>query len=83
MDEVDGRIHMDETYQTKYRILLRKERDYEYVDALYWAAKSKDKKLDALSKNLTPEDMEKEVVEGTVNSIMIKLVKNSLTQKNK
>jgi hypothetical protein len=39
---------------------------------LYWSAKSKDSKLDKLSDKLRPEEFERELVEDTINGIVIK-----------
>lgn len=46
------------------------------LDGLYWSAKSKDKKLDSISAKMTPEDFETKMLEGMVNSVMIRAHKN-------
>ena len=48
------------------------QRDYNYIDALYWAVQSKDKKLSVLLKGVTPEEFADGIVEGVVNTFMVK-----------
>ncbi len=46
------------------------------LDALYWSAKSKDDKLNKIADKLRPEEFEKELLEDTVNGVLIKRVKS-------
>ncbi len=71
-DEVENAVTTDDTYQAKQRSYFRSEKNYNYIDSLYWAAKSKDKKLDVISRSIVPEEFEKEIIEGVINGITIK-----------
>lgn len=77
-DEVDNAIVLDPEYQRVRNRLLRIEKEYDYIDSLYWAVKSKDQKLNRIADSLKPEDYEKDIVEGMVNSFMIKVHKKHL-----
>ena len=44
------------------------------IDSLYWAIQSKDKKLTNLVPKVTPKEFYDELIEGTVNSFIIKKV---------
>ena len=55
--------------------LIRIEKDLEDLEVFYDAVKSKAFKLNNLSKNITPEEYEKELIEGKINNVLI-TVKN-------
>lgn len=77
-DEVDNAITLNPDWQKLQRIRLRKGKEAGYLDSLYWAIKSKEKKLDKIGEkmNLTPEEFERNLVEGKWNGIMIKVREN-------
>jgi len=54
------------------------QRDLNYIDAVYWAVQSKDKKLSVLMKGVTPEEFASGIVEGTINTFYIKKLENQL-----
>jgi len=47
-------------------------RDRDYVNTLYWSAKSKDNKLDKMTDKLRPEEFQSEILDGTINGVVIK-----------
>jgi len=47
------------------------------IDSLYWSVKSKEMKLNKVSEGITPTDFEKEILEGTVNGVLIKKMQKS------
>ena len=55
--------------------VIAAKRDLDFIDSLYWAIQSKDKKLSVLTKGVTPEELYNEIIEGTINNIVIKKVK--------
>jgi hypothetical protein len=71
-DEVEGAVVTDPRWKVKKMDLLTTERNYQYIDSLYWAAKSKDDKLNKLTHSLKPEEFEQEILEGTINGVLIK-----------
>lgn len=70
-EEVEDAVHMDEGYEQTRLKYINRQRDYEYMDAIYWSAKSKDKKLDTFSQKITPKEFEQDIVEGQVNNIYV------------
>lgn len=72
--EVEDAVILDPAYQAAQRKRLRKGKEAQYIDSLYWSVKSKEQKLNKIGErmNLTPEDFEKNVTEGTWNGILIK-----------
>jgi len=76
-DEIDDAVLLDTVVQNHYKKVIRLQKEANYMDSLYWAIKSKEMKLNRLIEgmNITPEDFEKELVEGKWNGIMIKMHK--------
>jgi len=50
----------------------------EQIEALYDAAKSKSFKLNNLSRSITPEGFEKQLVEGRINGVLISMQINTI-----
>lgn len=78
LKDVEVAVFTDPTYKVAMQIYLRKQRDFEYVDALYWSAQSKDRKLNVLSEKISPAEFEKELVEGAINGVMIQMRKKAM-----
>ena len=75
--EVDNAVVTDPEVQDLRRELLRMQKQAEQIDSLYWAVKSKEMKLNKFAENITPEDFENEIIEGSINSVMIKKTKKT------
>lgn len=59
----------------KRKRLLTIKRNSDYINALYWSIQSKDRKLSVLMKGVTPEEFADAIIEGSVNTFMIKKFK--------
>lgn len=70
-DEVENAVLIDPEFKIKKLNLIRIQRNVAYVESLYWAANDKSKKLDILSAKMKPEDFEGEILEGSINGVMI------------
>jgi len=77
---IDMAIKRDPDYKVKKFQEFQIQKQAEILDGLYWAAKSKDKKLDSMSAKIKPEDFALEILEGTINSVVIKSQKNIFKQ---
>lgn len=53
------------------REIIRAERNFNSLDALYWAIQDKSKKLNGFISNTTPEEFVDGLIEGKVNGILI------------
>jgi hypothetical protein len=51
---------------------LMKERDFNLLDNLYWACKSKDSKVASFFHKIVPDGYDSEIIQGVVNGIDIK-----------
>jgi len=70
--EVEHAVLLDKGYQNEKKRHIRIQKESDYISALYRAISSKDQKINKISEKLRPEEFENELVEGVVNTIMIK-----------
>lgn len=70
--EVDDAVIRDSRYKVKKTDLNRVKKECDIIDGLYWAAKSKDQKLNAISVKMAPEDFSKDILEDTINGVLIR-----------
>lgn len=75
--EVENAVITDPEVQNQNRLLLKKQKYSEQIDALYWSVKSKEMKLNNFAGKITPEDFEDELLEGVINTVMIKKTKKN------
>lgn len=81
-DMVNAAVTQDEGYQQVYKQWSKVQKNFDIIDSFYWACKSKDDKLNKLSEKLRPEEFEKELLEDTINGIMIKAKNKLIKNKN-
>lgn len=67
-------IISDKGYQVLQKRIIAAEKDLGYVDSLYWALQSKDKKLNNILPKVTPKEFFEELIEGVVNTFVIKKI---------
>ncbi|MBJ7436145.1 MAG: hypothetical protein JHC54_10515 [Acinetobacter sp.] len=77
VQQVENALLMDPIVQNKRKTLIRLQKEFAYIEALYVAVKSKDQKLNNLSRSLTPKDMEERLVEASINNTLVTVKKNS------
>lgn len=77
ISQIENAVTLDEGVKLRRKKLLRLRKEAAYLDSLYWAVKSKEQKLNRIGEkmNLTPEDFEREIVEGVWNGILIQTKK--------
>jgi len=81
VQELEDEILTDPVYKNNQLKLLRLQKNCNDINSIYWALKSKDDKLNNIKNNLTPKEFETEIIEGTVNQIMIKIHEKKLGKK--
>jgi len=69
---VAAAIISDPAYKVAKSNEISANRDYQFLDAFYWSLKDKSNKLNVLLPKNVPEDFYNEIVEGTINGIMIR-----------
>ncbi len=80
---IDAEVKLDPEYKIKKKQVIDVQHQADIIDGLYWSAKSKDKKLDAISAKIKPEEFEGEILEGTINSVAIRVYKNQFENRKK
>lgn len=78
---IDMAIKRDPAYKIKKFEVFEVQKQADIIDGLYWSAKSKDKKLEVISAKVKPEEFEGEVLEGVINSVMIKSYKSDFIER--
>ena len=73
-ESLKSAILLDIAYQNKKKGVIEAQKNLAFMDSLYWSIQSKDKKLSVIMKPTTPEDFCHEIIEGSVNGILIKKV---------
>lgn len=71
---LDELILLDLDFQKKKKNTIESKKNLDMIDSLYWAIQSKDKKLTNLVPKVTPKEFYDELIEGTVNSFIIKKI---------
>lgn len=74
LQEVEDMITLDAGYKLRKVQMFNLTKQYQYLDSMYWAVKSKDDKLSVLLKGVTPAEFESGIVEGVINGIFINKV---------
>jgi len=72
LGEVEDAVTRDPKYKVMKVALNKVKKEVDIVDGLYWAAKSKDQKLNAISVKMAPEEFSKEILEDTINGVLIR-----------
>jgi hypothetical protein len=81
--EVENSVYLDPAYKIMRKTNIRYHKDKDYVESLFWSLKSKDDKLNALMKGVTPEEFQSGIITGKINTIMIQDRKNLLPKSPK
>ena len=69
---IESSIISDKGYQLSKNNEISAKRDFSYLDSLYWSLQDKSKKLDNMLPKITPSEFYDELIEGTINGILIK-----------
>lgn len=62
----------DEEWIKLKRAFIKAEKDFNALDALYWACQDKSRKLNGLVQGTTPEEYVDKMISGKVNGVLIK-----------
>lgn len=65
-------VSIDGGYKVTKKNVATAQYNFSIVESLWWAVKSKDQKLNNLVKGVTPEELYRELIDGTINNILIK-----------
>lgn len=79
-EDIDAEITRDKIWQVRKKAVIRKQKEMEYVSAIYWSLKSKDDKISSICRNtnIKTGDIEEELINSRlrkINLVDIKLIK--------
>ena len=73
--EIEQAIKRSPEHKVKAKNIIRLQKQRDIINSLYWAVKSKDDKLNKLTDKIRPEEFSREIIEGEINGILIKVKK--------
>lgn len=73
VQETEDHLAMDGAVRAAKLELIKLQEDLERLESYYESSKDKSFKLNNLSKHLSPEEFDKEIIEGAINGVFIKL----------
>jgi hypothetical protein len=77
-DEVENAVLLTPEYKVKKTNLIKLQKNQSIINSWYWAIKSKDSKLEKISEKLQPSEFEKDIIEGKINGVMLKIVQKAI-----
>lgn len=78
IDEIEAQIKIRGDYKKQKLSINQMERNLSLLDNLYWAIKDKSGKIEQIFHKISPEEFSKEIMEGQVNNILIKIKKSTI-----
>lgn len=80
---IEEAVYLDATWQIKKKNSIKAQSNLSKIQALYWGVQSKDKKLNNLMSGLSEKELWTEIVEDSINTILIKKRKSITERKFK
>jgi len=74
---LESAIYRDSEYIAKNKHLFKMEKMYNHLQSIFWQMKDKSEKLNVLSQKIVPSEFENEIIQGSINGVMIKIAKNT------
>lgn len=75
VEALNNAVTSNKAYQAMKRKLIEVTKTRDYINSVFWAVKDKSEKLNKLSLTIQPGDISDSVLEGRVNSVLIKKTK--------
>lgn len=79
---IDAMVESSDIFIEASTELIEAEKNNSMMDNLYWAMKEKCQKLDNLFHKINPEEFSKDIMEGQVNNILIKIKKSLINKQS-
>lgn len=72
VDALNNALISGKAYQVIRKKYIEAQKTRDYINSIFWSAKDKSNKLDKLSLSVQPGDLPDSIIEGRVNSVLIK-----------
>lgn len=76
--QIENNLYQDKEFLAKSRSVIQTHKYMRHLEELHWSMVSKDRKLDKLSDKLQSSDLDKEIMEGALNGVLIKFSKKAI-----
>lgn len=78
VEALNNAVVSNKAYQAMKRKYIEVVKTRDYINSIFWAVKDKSEKLNKLSLSIQPGDLSDSVIEGKVNSVLIKRTKKTI-----
>lgn len=78
VEALNNAVVSNKAYQAMKRKYIEVVKTRDYINSIFWAVKDKATKLEKLSLSIQPGDLSDSVIEGKVNSVLIKRTKKTI-----
>ena len=75
VEALNNAMYQDSGYQAMRKRYIESQKMRDYMSSLFWSAKDKSAKLDKLSLTIQQGDITDAMIEGKVNSVIVKRTK--------
>ena len=75
VEALNNAVLQEPSYQAMRKGLINAQKTRDYLNSVFWSAKDKSNKLDRLSLTIQAGDIPEEVLEGRVNSVILRCSK--------
>lgn len=72
LNDLENCVLTNKKYQDEKALLIEYQKRAAYLDSFYWSAKAKIDALSKISDKIAPEEFSTEMLEGTINRVVIK-----------
>ena len=72
LNDLEVYVTTNKQHQKEKEVYINLQKDADYLDSFYWAAKAKIDALQRISDRISPEEFSIDILEKTVNNVVIK-----------
>jgi hypothetical protein len=83
VEALNNAVLQEPSYQATRKGLINAQKTRDYLNSVFWSAKDKSNKLDRLSLTIQAGDIPEEVLEGRVNSVILRRSKKLIEDAEK
>ena len=83
VEALNNAVLQEPSYQAMRKSLINAQKTRDYLNSVFWSAKDKSNKLDRLAVNIQAGDIPEEVLEGRVNSVILRRSKKLIEDAEK
>ena len=78
VEALNNAVVSNKAYQAMKRKYIEVVKTRDYINSIFWAVKDKSEKINKLSLSIQPGDLSDSIIEGKVNSVLIKKTRKTI-----